>query len=272
MLKTKQVINPNNKEEKTLFIPAFMEDNAFGMERDPGYESRLMSREKRIAEALRYGRWDVFAGQLFPEFGPQHKITPIEIPDDWTRWRSVDWGYAAPWCCLWWARNPLNGHIYVTNELYRAGLTDPAQVRAIKDHSLTTERFAYTFADPSMWERDTKRDVITSTAEVYANGGVPLTKANNDQRNKISKTHAVLAPMYDNIPGVQIFDNCVNLLRTLPALMCDPTNPETIMDGQEEHAWDAFAYGLTNYIPPKRPDEKVNRSKPNNPWNRIKSI
>ena len=95
MVTIKQTYNPNGKPQTIAFIPAFIEDNPEGMRRDPGYIDRLMAREERTALALRYGRWDTFAGQIFREFVKAvHTCRPSDIPPHWSKWRAVDWGYS----------------------------------------------------------------------------------------------------------------------------------------------------------------------------------
>jgi len=61
----KEVTNPNGSKEKTIFIPAFIQDNQIGVSRDPNYEARLMARDALVGKALLEGDWTVFAGQAF---------------------------------------------------------------------------------------------------------------------------------------------------------------------------------------------------------------
>jgi hypothetical protein len=266
---------PNGTMETTVFLPAFLEDNELGVARDPDYEKRLMKRDPKVAKALRFGNWDVFAGQFFAEWvREQHVCNPFEIPRHWPKWRSVDWGYAAPWCVLFWARDPDTRRLYVFREIYKILITDPQQARLINETSLPGEDFAFTFADPSMWTRDTKHEVVTSTYDQYLSNGVFLTKADNDHANKYRKTHSVLALLPDGKTGVQVFSTCYNLIRTMPALMGDPDNPEELLDGQEDHAFDAFAYGLTKYVDPapEKPQEKKKEPQKRNGLYRMKNL
>ena len=102
---TLNVRNPNNKWVKTFFIPAFLEDNKIGVERDPEYEQRLMERNPDTAQALRHGDWRVFTGQAFREWDEErHVVDTMEIPVSWPKWRAVDWGWDHPFCCLWFAQ------------------------------------------------------------------------------------------------------------------------------------------------------------------------
>jgi hypothetical protein len=52
----------------------------------------------------------------------------------------------------------------------------------------------------------------------------------------------------DGHPGLIICRNCRNLIRTLPAMTYDKTNPEDISPACEEHAVKALMYGLTRKV------------------------
>jgi phage terminase large subunit len=247
----KNCVTPNGVKEETYFIPAYLEDNVIGIDRDPGYEQRLMSRDPVVARALRFGDWSVFSGQIFREWDrSRHIVKPFEIPEHWSKWRSLDWGYAAPMSCLWWAKDPDTGRMYVYRELYKTGLNDPTQARTIIEKTLPSESINFTFADPSMWTRRTTTEIVTSSYDTYLAEGIMLTKADNSHENKLRKVHAVLGNLPDLMPGLQIFDTCTNLIRTLPAMVNDPKHPEEILDGQEDHSYDSLAYGLTNWRDP----------------------
>jgi len=258
-LTVKKTNNPNGTQEEIYFIPAFLEDNPIGIEKDPTYEQRLMSRDPQVAKALRYGDWSVFAGQVFREFSKQkHTCKPFEIPGGWVKWRAIDWGYAAPWAVYWFAKNPDNGRVYVYREIYQVGRTDPEQAKLINEYSLPGESYTFTFADPSMWTKRTTEEIATSTFDAYLKHGIYLTKADNSNETKKRKVHSVMGNNFMGDPILQIFETCTNLIRTIPALVYDEKNPELIKDGQEDHAYDAFAYGLTNWEEP-RPPEKAQK-------------
>jgi len=255
--------NPNGVLETTVFLPAFLEDNQIGVAKDPDYEARLLRRDPALAEALRYGNWSVFSGQAFREWVKErHTCKPFAVPEHWTRWRGVDWGYAAPWAVYWFAKNPDTRRVYVTREIYLAGITDPAQARMIRDKSEPGITYTFTFADPSMWAKDSSRDEVITTTDTYTRNGVILTKADNDHRSKMAKLHAILKDLPDGLPGLQVFEGmCPNLVRTIPALMTDPMHPEDLVDGQEDHAFDALTYGLTNWNDPF-PEPGTKKAKP----------
>jgi hypothetical protein len=61
----------------------------------------------------------------------------------------------------------------------------------------------------------------------------------------VSAIHQRLALKPDGNPGLVVFRNCRNLIRTLPAMVYDRKNPEDIDPACEEHAVKALMYGLT---------------------------
>lgn len=225
------------------FIPARLEDNQALELRDPQYRATLEGQPEKIKRALLYGDWDVFEGQYFDEWRRDlHVIKPARIPENWIKWRAVDWGHAAPWCCLWLARNPDDGETWVYREAYKAGLTDPEQADRIVELN-GDDQIRYTLADPSMWtKRSTERQTI-STADVYRDAGIRLTPADNHRINGWRRVRQGLNHNGD-APKLRIFDTCTDLIRTLPALIHDDHNVEDVDDDGEDHAPDALRYGL----------------------------
>lgn len=232
---------------------------------DPAYWEMLRTLPPALSRAWLEGDWDVFEGQVFSEWRRElHVIDPVVIPKQWVRWRSVDWGYAAPMCCLWLARNPDTLRVWVYRELYEAGLTDPEQAERIRQMTPGDERIRMTLADPSMWtKRTTERDT-TSSADVYAEHGVRLTKADNDRLIGKRRVHDALQVVdgdgefvhVDGLPGLQMFENCRNLIRTLPALPYDDVRVEDVDTDAEDHPYDTLRYGLARKVPGHRRSPK----------------
>lgn len=64
-------------------------------------------------ERLRYGRWVQAEGAVYEEFDlAVHVIDGFEIPADWRRIRSIDFGYSNPFVCQWWAMDH-DGRMYL---------------------------------------------------------------------------------------------------------------------------------------------------------------
>lgn len=70
---------------------------------------------------LRKGLWVGAEGIIYDEFDPQvHVIDRFEIPSDWTRYWSIDFGVTNPFVCQFWAEDP-DGRAYLYREFYGAG-------------------------------------------------------------------------------------------------------------------------------------------------------
>lgn len=93
--------NPKEKPEEYTFIQALVDDNKALMESMPDYVDQLEALPTKLREAWRFGKWDVFEGQVFGEFtnDPEHYIDrqrthviePFDIPRDWNIYRGFDW-------------------------------------------------------------------------------------------------------------------------------------------------------------------------------------
>jgi phage terminase large subunit len=87
-------------------------------ERGKDYISKLDALTGVRYQRLRLGRWAAAEGQVYEAWNPAvHLIDPIRLPQEWTRWISIDFGYTAPFCAQWWAEDG-DGRLYLYRELY----------------------------------------------------------------------------------------------------------------------------------------------------------
>lgn len=177
---TTEFTNPFTGEKVTrerVYIPSRLADNTYlGGE----YVANLhMSGNPELVRAWLEGDWNVIAGAFFPEFGPRHIVKPFEIPKDWTRFRSMDWGSAKPFSVGWWAvsdgsldafprgaiiryrewygwNGTPNEGLKLTAEEVGGGYTDPATkqwVPGIAERE-AGETIAYGVLDPAAFNQD----------------------------------------------------------------------------------------------------------------------
>lgn len=238
---------------KTTFFPATWEDNPF-LSQD--YIEYLKAIKGPLGKAWRDGDWDTFAGMAFPEWNyDTHVIDPRELPYH-LYWRCVDWGRTAPMGALWIAKDLSLGRLYVTREAYQTNLSDQEQAKLLKDMTPPNEEPRFTFADPAMWAKSEKREgEWRSTADIYRENGVPLTKADNSRLGGKRKVHNALADLPDGKPGLQVFSSCKQFIRTMANLPLDKNRPEDVDTDAEEHLYDALRYGLTNVKRVKEPSK-----------------
>lgn len=237
----------SERGEDYHFIPARVYDNPILMERNPEYVRLLENLPEHLRRAHLEGDWNVLAGQYFTEFRPEiHVEEPFPIPDWWRRFRAMDWGYNDPCAVLWFAVDGEN-RVYVYRELYLTQTLSSAVARRILELS-RGEHIAYTVASPDAWQQRgmTGSDDVPgmSIAEVFANAGVPLLKADNSRVAGWQRVREYLAKGPNGKPGLIISSECKNLIRTLPLLTYDEHNHEDVGDGCEDHAPEALRYGL----------------------------
>lgn len=82
------------------------------------YLRRLDSLTGVRRQRYRLGLWTAAEGIIFEGFDPAiHVIDRFAVPDTWTRWWGVDFGYNNPFCWQNWAEDPDSG-LYLTREIY----------------------------------------------------------------------------------------------------------------------------------------------------------
>jgi hypothetical protein len=233
------------REQYTRFFFCSYKDNPFCSPEYKRYLNDLYKTNPRLAKAWEAGDFEAFEGQVFSEWDrSRHVVKPFAIPAWWPRRRAIDWGYAAPFVCLWVARNPDNRRDIVYRQVRQPGLLDRQQAALIREYS-GDETYTFSYGDPSMWAKKTSGVVVTSTVEQYAIEGVYLTKGDNDRIGGVRKVHSALGDLPDGQPGIVFFEG-LHITESLPELMSDPNNPEDVDTTGDDHDFDALKYSLTN--------------------------
>lgn len=240
-----------------LFIPAKVRDNPYLLEKDPEYIRRLKKLPDADRRMLEDGDWDIFAGQYFSCWRRDvHVIQPFEIPHWWTRFRSLDYGLDCTACYDWAVDG--SGTCYIVKELYKPDLTLSQAAKEILAWSDPNVNYAYTVASPDLWNRRQtnphKPETGMSGVEIMqAEGLYGLTKADNRRIQGWQALHEYLLPQPDEFGGMSpklyIFDNCHNLIRTLPALIRDERDPNDVSDKCEDHGPESIRYGIMSRPP-----------------------
>lgn len=241
----------NGKKSTVIFIPSLVQDNMFLLDNDPDYIDRLELLPEKEKQALLYGDWDIFDGQFFTEFDRKiHVIQPFEIPKDWRIYRTRDYGLDM--CATLWIAMDYQMNCYAYKELYEPDLIVSEAARKI--NKMTDEKIQIDYAPPDLWNRN--KDTGKSTADIFAENGQYLTKADNNRVTGWLAVHEWLK-IYKDEQGqpnskLKIFSNCVNLIRTLPALQHDEKNPNDVAVEPHEltHIPDALRYFCTMWQSP----------------------
>jgi len=248
------------RPEDYAFIPAKVYDNPVLIRNSPDYVRSLENLPEQLRRAHLEGDWDVLSGQYFSEFRRDiHVCEPFEIPPWWRRFRAMDWGYHDPCAVLWFACDP-EGGVVVYRELYCRYTLAGDMADRVRELS-RGEKIAYTVASPDAWQRrglGRVGEAISgqSIEETFARRGVPLIKADNTRVAGWQRVREYLS-CRDGVPGLRIFPQCENLIRTLPLLQYDDKDVEDVSDYCEDHAPEALRYGLMSRpvpsVAPKEP-------------------
>lgn len=245
-------------EEDYEFIPAKVYDNKFLVDDDPEYVRKLENiPDPARREAMLNGNWDIFIGQYFTEFNREiHVIQPVLLPEHWRRYVSIDYGLDMLAC--YWIAMDEHENAYVYKEIYESGLKVSDAAKRINE--MTSEIISVYYAPPDLWNRHS--DTGKSTAEIFSENGIPLVKTSNDRVQGWYNLHEWLKP-YEDEQGkrtahLKIFENCINLARTLPALQFDEKNPNDCAKEPHEltHAPDALRYFVAGRPMPTRAEIK----------------
>ncbi len=239
-----------------MYIPATVEDHPSDAFKASYKRSLLTMADPKKREAYLYGNWDLFAGQAFNEWRRHlHVVEPFVIPDHWPKWMAYDYGRGTFAGAVWLTRNPENGRIYVYREYYVTGKGPKAQAREMHQLEQTHEQLPVRLADPSLWKHIANADDGKTIADRFTEEGMIFQPANNDRLQGVTAVHEALQIADDGLPHLQVFSNCVHLIRTLPSLVVDDKRPEDVDTTGEDHLYDALRYGLVNERPAGRDDD-----------------
>jgi phage terminase large subunit len=210
------------------------------------------------------GEYGIPGGTYFDEFRTAiHVIQPIVIPDDWRRYRVLDYGLDMLAC--YWIATDTHNKAYVYKELYQSGLIISDAAKAILTATLLNEKIYDTLAPPDLWNR--RQETGKSAQELFADNGLWLTKADNNRVQGWYNLKEWLKPYEDeqNIltSNLVIFKNCTNLLRCLPQIQCDPKDANDVANEPHElsHSCDALRYWCAGRPSPTIIKEKQMRVK-----------
>lgn len=82
---------------------------------------------------LRDGQWVAAEGQIYDTYDPDlHLVDRFDIPADWTRYWTVDFGFTNPFVLQCWAEDP-DGRLILYREIYRTKTL-------VEDHAATILR------------------------------------------------------------------------------------------------------------------------------------
>src|SRR5262249_55342761 len=110
---------------KTLMLFSEHRDNPvlFGPDGEPTEFGRTYLEQLSKLSGVRKlrlsdGIWAAADGLVYDEFDPNvHLVDRFDIPWDWPRYWTIDFGFTNPFVCQWWAEDP-DGRFFRYREIY----------------------------------------------------------------------------------------------------------------------------------------------------------
>lgn len=253
------------------YIPSRIDDNPSADKE--AQRRRLSGLGESRAAALIGGIWDAPSGDYFKEYDDErHTTEDFTPPKGWQCFRTFDWGTHEPACCYWWCTSDGNeftdskgrkrwfprGALICYREWYVCDPENPEKGQGLRNEDLcrgilsrSHEDWAsgitlcdsLPFQDRGL-ERNGKKYTI---ADIFAEHGVPLTKANTARITGYSYVRDRLIGIPDGdggkIPMIYFCQSCIYVREYMPALPYSDTNEEDAADsGESTHSTDCVRY------------------------------
>jgi hypothetical protein len=246
------MVYPDNHEKagqplfQRRFIPASLYDNPY-LTQDTSYEASLLSLPEMQRRQLLEGDWTIAEGAAFSEFRTAtHVCEPFEIPENWRRFRSCDYGYSSYSAVHWFAIDPAYETLFVYRELYVSKHTGKDLAKAVLEAE-KGERIDYGVLDSSAWHQ--RGQVGPSIAEEMISMGCrwrPSDRSNGARVSGKNRLHELLkVDETTGMPGIVFFNTCRQIIADLPVIPADPKGSDDIDPKyQSDHAYDSIRYGV----------------------------
>lgn len=233
------------------FIPATIFDNPMVSGRDE-YIAGLVAMGEQLANALLYGEWDYFQGQMFP-YGPTGGLVEVERGVKQSGGyvvRALDYGWTDPtvvyWLLVYPRREGELPDIEIVEELAitETNVRDIARLIRIKEQRLQLEGVE----QPTLSEIDPSTKAThnqgRSTLSLFEEYGIWFTPANNDRQAGWSR----LRPMLEQGRIGVWKGRAPYLMHTLPKLVRDGRKADDIAPKQDDHGADTLRYAVMGII------------------------
>ena len=287
-----EYVNPFTQEpviKERVFIPGKITDHdLLGSD----YIAQLqMQGSESLIRAWLLGDWDVVEGAFFDCWdAAKHVVRPFGIPEEWLRFRSADWGFAAPFSVGWWAIATDDygtesgviprGAMVRYREWYgvkkdhldrvqpNVGIRLPAEEvgQGIKEREKDDAPITYGVLDPAAFATDggpsiAERIKKGSTDRNKPGSGILFRRADNKRvgvRGAMGGWDQMRGRLIGNDrPMVYCFSTCVDSIRTIPSLQHDPDKAEDLDTEAEDHAADEWRYACMSRPWVRKPKEET---------------
>ncbi len=249
-----------------IFVPSRLTDNPF---LGDAYLANLQGMGEDEQRKLIEGDWDVYEGQMFPEFSRDIHVIPagdFEIPLGIPKVMGIDYGLVAPFAAVWIALFPDNLHV-VYRELYKPELLPEEQVALIFESERKGERSPSrpipAYLDSSCWNREPTSPKPSSPHQAprdsiawrYQKAGLPVRQSDRTPGSRVARVanyKRLLKVQRDGRPRLIVLDNCPEFIRTFGQILRSKKSPEDVDTTGEDHLYDACGYAIAGagHLPP----------------------
>lgn len=205
----------------------------------PGWAQKFLAKiPEDMRETRRKGVFSTFKGAVFKEFRKGiHVVKPLaEIPNDWKRRRSIDFGFRNPTAVLWGAEDR-DGRWWIYDEHYEAEQT-------IKHHADKIKERAW--PNHPLFMKELYGDHDAQDRHEYLQHGIRIKPAVKDIVAGIETVRRLMMVDRSGKPALFITSNCVNLIAEIMKYRWpDSTgtrNPSDLPVDKDNHAIDALRY------------------------------
>ncbi len=262
--------DPSGRER--CYVHGDISENTTLLANDPDYVSTLDGiKDPNRRKAWRQGSWDINIGAFLEHcWDPaKHIVEPFPIPPHWKCWRAMDWGYAKPYCVLWFAKDP-EGKTYIWREMYGIAKDDSGNIlpnvgsketpdtvaRRIAEREKHDERVGIemgpSFTGPDLFHKaGGQYGAQNSHAETFRRAGVKFRPAWAAKGSRAAGAMEIIRLLENDL--LAVFSNCTHWLRTVPTIEPDSEDPDDVDTEAEDHAWDTTRQGLVRVT--RSPDE-----------------
>jgi len=183
------IVNEHNDPEIDYWMMEW-EDNPWLNPEEIARMVSNMTEEER--EARQFGRFTSLCGFAFPEMRKEIHVRPIEedIPNWYRRYVSLDYGFDSLAVIWYWMDNYGHARAYRAKRKKNLIISDAAEL--IKTNTGKDEQINTYYAPPDLWNR--QKDTGKSTAQIFAEKGIHLTKASSSREQGWLNVHEWLKP------------------------------------------------------------------------------
>ena len=183
------------------------------------------------------GQFASFYGAVYKTFNRSlHVIKPFKIPDEWTKYRSFDFGFTNPFVCLWLAKDK-DENWYVYREYYRAKTGIGEHIVAVQQLS-KGEQYHTSWADP---ENAGDRNELRKA-------GIVTKSARKEIARGIETVQSKLKVKPNGEPSLSVFNTCRHTCREFATYHypkgSSSKNPKDIPIQKDDHTLDALRYNI----------------------------